>query len=200
LFIRVLKAHPDLDSVIFSSGIQRPLDFSNPEAIDLNTVSTELTTNYLSYIHLLAAILPHFFSSSTNPTPNPVPKSLIFISSALGLVPIPTVTNYCASKAALHHLILCIREQLREKRVKVVEIVAPAVKTELHDYHDRDEEGKGGVGMDLGEFVGSVWEGLLNGQTDVKVGMAERCYDVFEERRQGMFRGLLEMMKKQEVK
>ncbi|KAE9363277.1 putative NADP(+)-dependent dehydrogenase [Stipitochalara longipes BDJ] len=183
----ILTSHPDLDCVLFSSGIQRPLDFSSPETIDLDLISTELTTNYTSYIHLLKYFLPHFLSSAS-----PSAKSLIFISSALGLVPVPKVAGYCASKAALHHLILCIREQVREKGVKVVEIVPPAVKTELHDY-----EGKGGagVGMDLDGFIEEAWKGLEEGKDDIAVGMALKAYEVFEERRQGMFRGLMELMR-----
>jgi len=105
---------------------------------------------------------------------------------------VPKVAGYCASKAALHHLILCLREQIREEGVKVVEIVAPAVKTELHDYEGKDG---GAVGMDLDEFIEVVWKGLEKGKDDVAVGMAEKVYEVFEQRRQGMFKGLAELMK-----
>jgi short-subunit dehydrogenase involved in D-alanine esterification of teichoic acids len=183
----ILTSHLDLDSVVFSSGIQRPLDFSSPGTIDLDLVSTEITTNYTSHIHLLKYLLPHFLSPSSQS-----PKSLIFISSALGLVPIPKVTGYCATKAALHHLILCLREQVSEKGVKVVEIVPPAVKTELHDY-----EGEGGraVGMDLDEFTEEAWKGLDEGKDDIPVGMARRTYEGFEEKRQGIFRNLMELLK-----
>jgi short-subunit dehydrogenase involved in D-alanine esterification of teichoic acids len=98
-----VEAHPDLDSLLLSTGIQRPLDFYSPQDIDLDMISTELTTNYLSHIHLLVALLPQFLSLSLSCSPNPntntKPKSIIFISSALGLVPIPKVAGYCASKA-----------------------------------------------------------------------------------------------------
>jgi short-subunit dehydrogenase involved in D-alanine esterification of teichoic acids len=186
----MLTSHPDLDSVLFSSGIQRPLDFSSPETIDLDIVSTEITTNYTSHIHLLKYLLPHFLTPSSLS-----PKSLIFISSALGLVPIPKVTGYCATKAALHHLILCLREQVGEKGVKVIEIVPPAVKTELHDH-----EGEGGraVGMDLDEFTDEAWKSLEEGRDDIPVGMARRTYEAFEEKRQGMFRNLMGLLKASE--
>lgn len=187
----ILTSHPDLDSVLFSAGIQRPLGFSSPSTIDLSLVSTELTTNYTSIIHLLKYFLPHFLSSSS-----PTPQSLIFISSALGLVPVPKVAGYCASKAALHHLIICVREQLEQCRcgVKVVEIVPPAVRTELHTY---DGGGGKAVGMDLEEFIEKAWRGLEAGEEDIAVGMAGKAYEVFEERRRGMFRGLMELMQGQ---
>lgn len=80
----------------------------------------------------------------------------------------------------------------------MTEVVPPAVRTELHDY-EGGEKGKG-VGMDLEEFVGEAWEGLLQGREDVTVGMGKRCYEVFEEGRMGMFRGLCKLMKAQEGK
>jgi short-subunit dehydrogenase involved in D-alanine esterification of teichoic acids len=100
----VTKAHPTLDCVILNSGVQRSLDFSKPESIDLETAETELLTNYTSYIHLTKYFLP-FLQAQASPT------SLVFTTSGLALVPILRCPNYCASKAALHHLIICMREQ-----------------------------------------------------------------------------------------
>jgi short-subunit dehydrogenase involved in D-alanine esterification of teichoic acids len=157
--------------------------------MDLDLISTELTTNYTSYIHLLKYLLPHLLSSGS-------PTSLIFISSGLALIPVPRVAGYCASKAALHHLILCIREQLCDTSVKITEIVPPAVHTELHDEKNQPElKGEPKIGMDLDEFTEKAWEGLVEGKIDIPVGMAAKAYEVFEEKRQGMFRGLMDMMK-----
>lgn len=54
----ITKTHPDLDCVIFNSGIQRGIDFTKPETIDIDSVQMELTTNYLSYFALTKAFLP----------------------------------------------------------------------------------------------------------------------------------------------
>jgi short-subunit dehydrogenase involved in D-alanine esterification of teichoic acids len=83
--------------------------------------------------------------------------------------------------------------------VKVIEIVPPAVRTELHDYDGKEEKGSGGggkgVGMDLEAFTEEVWKSLEEGKDDTAVGMAAKEYEVFEEKRQGMFRMLMELMK-----
>lgn len=50
-------------------------------------------------------------------------------SSGLAMVPITRCPNYCASKAALHHWLLVLREQLKETNVKVIEIFPPAVQS-----------------------------------------------------------------------
>lgn len=51
------------------------------------------------------------------------------MSSGLALVPLVRCPNYSATKAALHHWILCLREQLKGSKVKVVEMLPPAVQS-----------------------------------------------------------------------
>lgn len=41
-----------------NSGIQRSLDFSKPDTVDLDTIQTEYKTNYLSFLALTKAFLP----------------------------------------------------------------------------------------------------------------------------------------------
>lgn len=53
------------------------------------------------------------------------------MSSGLGLVPLVRCANYCASKAALHHFVLVLREQLKESKIKIIEIFPPAVQSML---------------------------------------------------------------------
>ena len=61
----ITKTHTDLDCVIMNSGIQRGLDFSKPESVDLDAVQIEFTTNYLSYLALTKAFLPFLLSKKT---------------------------------------------------------------------------------------------------------------------------------------
>ncbi|RDW71591.1 putative short chain dehydrogenase-3 [Coleophoma cylindrospora] len=184
----VTKAHPTLDCVILNSGIQRPLDFTQPASINLPMISEEFNTNYLAHVHLTTAFLPFLREASR-------PVSLIYTTSALALVPILRCGNYCASKAAMHHLILVLREQLRGSNVKVIEIMPPAVQTELHD-EDKQPDIKNGraMGMPLDEFTEEAWEGLCAGQDDIPVGMAKRMYDAFETKRQEVMGNLVKMV------
>lgn len=64
---------------MLNSGIQRGFDFSKPESIDLNVLSEELNTNYLSYMYLVTAFLPYLQKQSRE-------TSLIFTTSGLALV------------------------------------------------------------------------------------------------------------------
>lgn len=185
----ITKTHTDLDCIILNSGIQRGFDFSKPETIDLDVVQTEFTTNYLSYLALTNAFLPFLKSQKEE-------SALIYTTSGLALVPILRCANYCASKAALHHYILCLREQLKESTVKVVELFPPAVQTELHDEkHQPDIKNGRQLGMPLKQFTNEAYEGLAAGKKDVAVGNAQDWYNKFEPARQELFHDIDKAMK-----
>ena len=157
--------------------------------MDFDAVSAEFTTNYLSYVHLTTALLP-FLQKQSSPT------EIIFVTSGLALTPITRCPNYCASKAAAHHLILTLREQLKGSNVKIVELLPPAVQTELHDEkHQPDIKNGRSIGMPLDEFTDKAWKGLQEGGTDIPIGMAEEPYKGWEKQRQEGFRAMVEQMR-----
>lgn len=180
----VTSKHPDLDCVFLNSGIQRGFDFSKPETVDLGLLEMEFRTNYLSYMHLTTAFIP-FLQKQDKET------SLVYTTSGLALMPLPRCPNYCASKAALHHMILVLRHQLANGpgHIKVIEIFPPAVQTELHDAkHQPDIQDGGSIGMPLDEFTDEAWAGLVAGKEQIAVGLSAKAFDVFENKRQDMFR------------
>lgn len=154
----MFKKHPDLDCVFLNSGLQRALDWTKPNDVSLETIEMEMLTNYTSYMHLTKAFLPYLQQQSPEQT------AMIYTTSGLALVPIGHCPNYCASKAALHHMILVMREQLRSanSNVKIVELFPPAVQTELHDFEMGQEKGRN-VGMPLKDFTEEAFEGLCKG-------------------------------------
>ena len=166
----VTAEHTDIDLIVFNAGIQRPFDFTSPNA-DLSTFEAELTTNYTSVVTLWTALLPFMLS-------RPHETTAVFMSATLGLVPTMLRTpGYNASKAAMHSWLLNVREQMRRspdtacQKVKLVEVFPPAVQTELHDEkHQPDLVNGGQIGMPLEVFTGLMWEGLQNGDDEVYVG------------------------------
>ncbi|KAH8917666.1 NAD(P)-binding protein [Atractiella rhizophila] len=126
----VLREHRDLDGIILNSGIQHKWDFSKPLGIDMSVIKVEFQVNYLSFISLLAAFLPHFQTL-------PIPSLIATVTSGLAIEPTPAVFNYCASKAALHSLTVSLRADLKalgHTSIRVVEIFPPLVESELHDH------------------------------------------------------------------
>lgn len=193
---RVTKEHPDLDFVLVNSGIQRGFDFTRPDTVDFSVIDEEFKTNYISYIHLTMAFLPFLQEQSKSKA-----VGLAYTTSGLALTPILRCANYCASKAALHHWIMVLREQLKDSgsNIKVIELLPPAVQTELHDQkHQPDIENGRQIGIPLEEYIDETWKGLSGGKDSVPVGMAAKGYapDGFETKRQQAFHGMIAQMKK----
>lgn len=117
---QVVETYPGLNVVINNAGIMRfeALD----RARDLGDAEATITTNLLGPIRLINALIEHL---SRQPE-----AALVNVSSGLAFVPLVASPSYSATKAALHSYTVALREALRG-RVEVIEIVPPAVQTEL---------------------------------------------------------------------
>ncbi|KAL6297746.1 hypothetical protein BKA93DRAFT_745420, partial [Sparassis latifolia] len=167
---RVVSIYPDLDAVVFSSGVQHQFDFTKPESVDLDKLETELLTNYTS-VTRMTSFLPHLLKLSQGR-----PSLLVPITSSLAIVPGPWVPNYSATKAALHSFALSLDVQLHGTNVHVAEIFPPLVESELHD-HQGTTPRLSKVWMPLTQFTA---EGLQSGAVRVPVGVARGTWDPFE--------------------
>ena len=88
----------------------------------------------------------------------------------------------------MQHFILCLRRQLRGSQIKVVEIIPPAVQTELHDEkHQPDIKNGRLMGMPLDEFTDEAYRGLIEGLDQIPVGISKMIFDAFEAKRQEIF-------------
>ncbi|KAI9698351.1 MAG: hypothetical protein M1820_007513 [Bogoriella megaspora] len=194
---QITQQHLDIDCVFLNSGIQRGFNFGQPESIDLDLLETEMDTNYTSFLHLTVAFTPFLQSKST-------PAAFIYTTSGLALVPMARCPNYCASKAALHHWILTLRDQLAEppqgrNPISVIEIYPPAVQTELHDEkHQPDIKNGRSIGMPLKDFTDDSWAQLSAGKDQVPAGFVKDHFKEggLEAIRQQKFQGFKEMIKK----
>ena len=144
-----------------------------------------------------------------------MPANLISVSSNLALIPMVRAPNYCASKAALHHFILTLREQLKGFKVKIVELFPPAVQSklyaliasrfswilearftencaaELHDEkHQPDIKNGRSIGIPVEQFTNEAYQGIVEGREEVPVASAQYWYDSFELKRQELFQQL----------
>ncbi len=150
---RITAAYPFLDCVILNAGFQQVLDFTEPASLPLDAATAEMNTNYLSPLHATALFLPHLTSRAPNPA------AIVYVTSGLALVPLSVCPGYCASKAAVHSLAWTLRSQLASEsatsHLRVIEIIPPAVQTELHT-----RQGRPATGMPLADFIDETWQGL----------------------------------------
>jgi short-subunit dehydrogenase involved in D-alanine esterification of teichoic acids len=191
---RITAAYPKLDSIILNAGFQRTMNFTNPASISIESATSELHTNYLSPLATIAAFLPHLASLST-------PASIYLVSSGLALMPIDRCPNYCASKAALHSLAWTLRSQLdapETKHVRVVEILPPAVQTELHSQQaDLVAVGDGHFGMPLDAFTDETWDLMRSEDNldEIMVSEVRKNFEHMEDQKRETFRSVMQRMK-----
>ncbi|KAK7721890.1 hypothetical protein SLS64_000934 [Diaporthe eres] len=159
---RITKQYPTLSSIILNAGIQRTLDFTNPSYDELSSkITSEVDTNYTSPLLTITAFLPHLISLGASSTA----ASVILVTSGLALVPIARCANYCSTKSALHHFGLSLRSQMQSspatRHVRVIDILPPAVQTELHELQpELVAAGQGQIGMPLKAFIDETWAAL----------------------------------------
>ncbi|MET8870251.1 SDR family NAD(P)-dependent oxidoreductase [Nonomuraea sp. NPDC004580] len=156
---QVLARHPDLNVLIAMAGIMRVEDWRKPESF-LASAESVVTTNLLGPIRLIAAFIEHL---QTRPD-----AAIVTVSSGLAFTPLTVTPSYNASKAAIHMLSESIRLQLEGTSVRVVELVPPAVRTELLPGHEENEHA-----MPLDEYVAETMA-LLESRPDEKEIQVER--------------------------
>jgi uncharacterized oxidoreductase len=116
----VTELHPTLNVLINNAGIMRPENLKAQRVADAEDI---ITTNLLGPIRLTGALLPHLQKQSS--------AAIINVSSGLAFVPFPTTPTYSATKAALHSYTVSLRVHLHGTPVEVIEIIPPAVATDL---------------------------------------------------------------------
>jgi len=149
LAAEIVQRFPTLDVLVNNAGIQRKLDLRVAE--DWALTRAEIAINLEGPIHLASLLLAHFL---TRPS-----AAILNVSSGLAFAPIAAVPVYCATKAALHSFTQSLRHQLRDTPVRVVEIIPPAVKSNLGGSHD--------FGVPTDEYADSVMAQLAEGRTEV---------------------------------
>ena len=117
---KVAADHPDLNVVINNAGIMVAEDL---KAQKLDVAEDIVVTNLLGPIRLIAALMPHLLAKQT--------ATIMTVSSGLAFVPLAKTPTYNATKAAIHSYSLSLREQLKDTKVEVIEIVPPGVQTNL---------------------------------------------------------------------
>lgn len=157
----VLAEHPDLDVLIAMAGIMRAEDWTDPAGF-LATSEATVTTNLLGPIRLIAAFMEHLLAQKS--------ATIMTVSSGLAFVPLRPTPTYNATKAAIHMLSESLRLQLAGTSVQVLELIPPAVRTNLMPGQATSE-----TAMPLEDFIDEVMS-LLEDQpeaTEIRVQQVE---------------------------
>jgi uncharacterized oxidoreductase len=140
----VVRRHPRLNVLINNAGIMRTEDLRAP---DPDVIGDVISTNLLGPLLLTAHLLPALRQRPS--------AAIVNVTSSLAFVPKAGLPTYCATKAAMHSYTESLRFQLRNSRIRVIEIPPPRVYTRA-DVDDDD------YGMGVEDFVRSVLSLLVS--------------------------------------
>ncbi len=154
LYKWVSENHSDLNVLVNNAGIQNWMHISDPDFYQKTT--NEINTNVLAPIHL-TTLFTNLKSLNT----------IINVTSGLAFVQLSKVPVYCATKAFFHSFTLSLRHLLKSKNIEVIEMIPPALNTDL-----------GGKGLHDGQppvsdFVNAVFQQMKEGKTELTFGFSE---------------------------
>ncbi len=154
----ITDAYPDLNILVNNAGIQRRGSF-RADAASWADRSSEIAINLEAPIHLASLFLPHLVAKS--------PASIINVTSGLAFIPVAFAPVYAATKAAMHSFSQSLRAELADSTVTVVEIIPPAVNTDLGGSGLHDD------GVPVDEFADATMARLSKGETEIGYGPSD---------------------------
>lgn len=151
LYKWVAKEHNDLNVLINNAGIQ---NWMSPTDDNFFTrAQQEIAINIEAPLHLASLFMKL-----------PALDTIMNVTSGLAISPFAKVPVYSATKAFLRSFTHSLRYILKDSNINIVEIVPPALNTDL-----------GGKGLHdhapaVGPFIESIFEQLEQGKTELTYG------------------------------
>ncbi len=162
----LLSEFPGLNILINNAGIQNYISFASKP--DSKAIIDEVDINLTAPVILTTLFIPHLRSKDDS--------VIVNVSSGLAFAPLAFVPVYCATKAATHSFTLSLRHQLRDARIRVVELIPPMVDTALGSEGRRNRSGSthgsGHQMMSPDEFAEEVVRRFFEGEDEIVVGAA----------------------------
>jgi uncharacterized oxidoreductase len=154
LYKWISAEHSDTNVLINNAGIQQWMSVRDADFFE--KASEEIAINIEAPLHLTSL----FTSLKSLDT-------IVNITSGLSFVPMARMPVYCASKAFFHSFTLSMRHSLQPLGIEVIEIIPPALNTDL-----------GGKGLHtsappVSEFIDAVFMQLKSGKNQIAYGFSE---------------------------
>ena len=142
----VAEHHPDTSVLVNNAGIQNWMHVTDADF--MARAAQELAVNVEAPLHLTQLFWNHAAL-----------RTIVNVTSGLCFVPLAKVAVYSATKAFFHSFTLSLRELCKSRGVEVVELIPPALNTDL-----------GGKGIHdfappVAGFIDAVFEQLAQGKT-----------------------------------
>jgi len=162
LFKWISENHNDVNILINNAGIQQWMSISDPDFF--KRAKEEITINIEAPVHLT-----YLFQNLPSLT------TIMNVTSGLSFVPLTKTPVYSGTKAFFHSFTLSLRHLLKAKNIEVIEIIPPALNTDL-----------GGKGIHdfappVSGFIESIFEQLEKGKNELTYGFTEQVSEAGSE-------------------
>lgn len=161
LAAKVKAGFPKLDVLMNNAGVLLYKNLKAPAA-DLAGLMAEMDINVGGVIRTTSAFIDLLTANK---------GTVLNVSSGLAFVPLPAAPIYSATKAAIHSYTQSLRYQLEDTGVEVIELMPPAVKT---DMNAAVSDSDGFSLMSTDELVKRSFAALSAGDVEIRPGQANQ--------------------------
>lgn len=156
LFKWIAKEHPDTNVLVNNAGIQQWMSIEDQDFFERAEI--EIATNIEAPVQL-TELFVKLGSLDT----------ILNVTSGLSFAPLAKTPVYSGTKAFFHSFTLSLRYLLKPKGIEVIEIIPPAINTDL-----------GGKGIHdfappVSDFIDAIFEQLKAGKIDLTFGLSEKA-------------------------
>ena len=120
---KITSRFPNLNMLINNAGQMRKI-ILHDVTIAVSDITREVETNLMGPIRMVQAFLPHLKKMES--------AAILNVTSGLALVPFPIAPIYGATKSGLRSYTKSLRVQMKNTKIKVFELIAPAAETPLN--------------------------------------------------------------------
>jgi uncharacterized oxidoreductase len=160
LAARLKSDFPKLDVLMNNAGVGAAMNLTAP-ASDLAALTSEVDINLGGVIRMTSALIDILTANQ---------GTIINVSSGLAFVPLPSNAIYSATKAAVHSYTQSLRFQLESSGVEVIELMPPAVRTDMTD--EFAAHGISMIGTD--ELLNETLAALRAGKAEIRPGQTKQ--------------------------
>jgi uncharacterized oxidoreductase len=158
LTARIKRDFPELDVLMNNAGVGVAKNL-RAAVNDLAGLMNEMEINVGGVIRMTSALTDILIANH---------GTVINVSSGLAFVPVPAMPIYSATKAAVHSYTQSLRFQLEDTGVEVIDLMPPAVRTEMTS--EFDEAGISSITTD--ELVKQTIAALRAGKQEIRPGQS----------------------------
>lgn len=156
--------HAEVNILINNAAIANKIDFIK-DHFSIEKMNDEFSVNLHAPIRLIKLLYPLLIQNQNS--------KVINITTGLVYVPRVIYPFYNAAKAGLHSFTQVLRNQLREEKIKIVEVLFPAVDTPWHKGNPPK------IAITAEKAVSEMLERISENKTEIRIGKVKLLYFLF---------------------